>query len=87
MYRIFALDQTYVWQGVVALTFIVVSHRQMWNGMHRNIHNVSPNWTQYLPWYGWFCRNHLDHHAHPTYNFSITFPMDWLYGTKWKGKP
>ena len=83
-YRIFALDQTYVWQGVAALTFVMVSHRQMWNGMHRNIHNVKPNWTRYLPWYGWFCKNHLDHHAHTNYNFSVTFPVDWMYGTLWR---
>lgn len=84
-YRIFALDQTYVWQGVAALTLVMVSHRQLWNGMHANIHDVRVNWTRHLPWYSWFCKNHLDHHNHVRYNFSVTVPLDWMYGTLWRG--
>lgn len=83
----------YLWKGydnsgVAALSLVIMTltHRSLWNGMHREIHGLTHgSWYSKLPWYPFIARHHAGHHKDPRKNLNVVFPLcDYLFGTVYR---
>lgn len=70
---------------VIAIIFILtpIAHNQIWNLMHREMHQPAHSWWTRLPLYHFLARHHFLHHRYVGTNFNVVLPLaDHLLGTR-----
>lgn len=69
---------------VIAVIFVLtpIVHNQLWNLMHREMHQPRHPWWSRTVVYRFLARHHFLHHAHTGTNFNVVLPLaDHFLGT------